>query len=44
MEDPKDKAENSTSPIDTTPKVTGIGGIFFFLTIRKKQKNGMPKI
>nr|WP_000389998.1 VOC family protein [Leptospira interrogans] len=30
MEDPKDKAENSTSPIDTTPKVTGIGGIFFF--------------
>ncbi|QOI41609.1 VOC family protein [Leptospira interrogans serovar Canicola] len=30
MEDPKDKAEKSTSPIDTTPKVTGIGGIFFF--------------
>ncbi|EMJ92408.1 MULTISPECIES: VOC family protein [Leptospira] len=30
MEDPKDQAENSTSPIDTTPKVTGIGGIFFF--------------
>ncbi|EJO79841.1 VOC family protein [Leptospira interrogans] len=30
MEDPKDKVENSTSPIDTTPKVTGIGGIFFF--------------
>ncbi|EMN09851.1 VOC family protein [Leptospira interrogans] len=30
MEGPKDKAENSTSPIDTTPKVTGIGGIFFF--------------
>lgn len=30
MEDPKDKAESSTSPIDTTPKVTGIGGIFFF--------------
>lgn len=30
MEDPNDQAENSTSPIDTTPKVTGIGGIFFF--------------
>ncbi|WP_061242614.1 VOC family protein [Leptospira interrogans] len=30
MEDPKDKAEKSTSPIDITPKVTGIGGIFFF--------------
>ncbi|WP_061230602.1 VOC family protein [Leptospira interrogans] len=30
MEDPKDKVEKSTSPIDTTPKVTGIGGIFFF--------------
>lgn len=44
MEDPNDQAENSTSPIDTTPKVTGIGGIFFFPTIRRKPKNGMPKI
>jgi predicted enzyme related to lactoylglutathione lyase len=30
MEDQKNQTENSTSPVDTTPKVTGIGGIFFF--------------
>ena len=30
MEDPKKQTDNSTSPVDTTPKVTGIGGIFFF--------------
>jgi len=30
MEDQKNQTDNSTSPIDTTPKVTGIGGIFFF--------------
>jgi predicted enzyme related to lactoylglutathione lyase len=30
MEDKKSQTENSTSPVDTTPKVTGIGGIFFF--------------
>jgi predicted enzyme related to lactoylglutathione lyase len=30
MEDPKNQTENSASPVDTTPKVTGIGGIFFF--------------
>ena len=29
MEDHKDTTENTTSK-DTTPKVTGIGGIFFF--------------
>jgi len=29
MEDPKKTADNSNSPLDTTPKVTGIGGIFF---------------
>ncbi len=45
MEDPNDQAENSTSPIDTTPKVTGILAVFsFFPTIRRKPKNGMPKI
>jgi predicted enzyme related to lactoylglutathione lyase len=30
MEEPKNQTDNSTSPADTTPKVTGIGGIFFF--------------
>ena len=29
MEDNKDQAGKSASPVDTTPKVTGIGGIFF---------------
>jgi predicted enzyme related to lactoylglutathione lyase len=29
MEDKKNQTDNSTSPVDTTPKVTGIGGIFF---------------
>ena len=29
MEEQKNKTGNSTSPVDTTPKVTGIGGIFF---------------
>ena len=30
MEEQKNETENSTTPIDTTPKVTGIGGIFFY--------------
>lgn len=30
MEDPKNPTENAGSSADTTPKVTGIGGIFFF--------------
>ncbi len=30
MEDPKDKTDSSTTSVDTTPKVTGIGGIFFY--------------
>ena len=30
MKDQKNKTDHSTSPVDTTPKVTGIGGIFFF--------------
>ncbi|SFK32072.1 VOC family protein [Proteiniphilum acetatigenes] len=30
MEDQKNQTDNSASPVDTTPKVTGIGGIFFF--------------
>jgi len=30
MEDQKNQANYSTSTVDTTPKVTGIGGIFFY--------------
>jgi predicted enzyme related to lactoylglutathione lyase len=30
MKDEKYQQDNSTSPMETTPKVTGIGGIFFF--------------
>jgi hypothetical protein len=41
----EEKQTNETvSPQDTTPKVTGIGGFSFFQIILKKQENGMPKI
>ena len=30
MEDQKNQTDNPTPPVDTAPKVTGIGGIFFF--------------
>ncbi len=30
MKNQKDQTDNATSPVDTTPKVTGIGGIFFY--------------
>ena len=36
-------AENSTSPNDTTPKVTGIGGIFFFSDHPKETKEWYAK-
>jgi len=39
MEDSK----NSTSATDTTPKVTGIGGIFFFSDHPKKTKDWYAK-
>jgi predicted enzyme related to lactoylglutathione lyase len=38
MEDPKNQTDNSSSPVDTTPKVTGIGGIFFFSDNPQKTK------
>src|SRR5258706_6496514 len=42
MEDPKKQTDNSSSPDshrdDTTPKVTGIGGIFFFSDNVKETK------
>lgn len=36
MEAPKNQIDNSALPVDTTPKVTGIGGIFFFSDNPKK--------
>ena len=30
MKDNENQTDHSTSPVDTTPKVTGIGGIFFY--------------
>jgi hypothetical protein len=32
--------ENTNNKMDTTPKVTGIGGIFFFSAILKKRGIG----
>jgi predicted enzyme related to lactoylglutathione lyase len=43
MEDPKNQPENSTSPVDTTPKVIGIGGIFFFSDDPKETKEWYTK-
>ena len=43
MEDKKSQTENSTSPVDTTPKVTGIGGIFFFSDNPKEIKDWYAK-
>lgn len=40
MEDPNNKTENST---DTTPKVLGIGGIFFFSDSPKDTKEWYAK-
>src|SRR5437870_936358 len=43
MEDQKNQTDNSTSPLDTTPKVTGIGGIFFFSDDTKEIKDWYAK-
>ena len=42
MEDQKNKTD-STSPVDTTPRVTGIGGIFFFADNLKETKEWYAK-
>jgi len=34
---------NKNTSSTGTPKVTGIGGIFFFLMTRQKPKNGIQK-
>ena len=43
MEDQKNQAEDSVSPLNTTPKVTGIGGIFFFSDSPKETKDWYAK-
>ncbi|MEI6750258.1 MAG: VOC family protein [Bacteroidota bacterium] len=43
MEDQKNQTDSSTSPADTTPKVTGIGGIFFFSDNPKETKEWYAK-
>ncbi len=42
MEDQKNQTD-SISPIDTTPKVTGIGGIFFFSDNPKETRKWYAK-
>jgi predicted enzyme related to lactoylglutathione lyase len=39
----EDQTDNSASPVDTTPKVTGIGGIFFFSDNTKEIKDWYAK-
>ena len=43
MEDKKNQTDNSTSSVDITPKVTGIGGIFFFSDNPKESKEWYTK-
>ena len=43
VEDQKKQTDNSTSPVDSTPKVTGIGGIFFFSDNLKETKEWYAK-
>ena len=43
MEEQKKQTDNSTTPVDTTPKVTGIGGIFFFSDNPKEAKEWYAK-
>ena len=43
MENSKNQTDSSTSPADATPKVTGIGGIFFFSDNLKEIKEWYVK-
>jgi len=43
MEDSKNQTDKLTSPVDTTPKVTGIGGIFFYSDNLKETKEWYTK-
>ncbi len=42
MEDPTNQTDNSISP-DTTPKVIGVGGIFFFVENPKETRDWYSK-
>ena len=43
MEDQKNNPDSLTTPMDTIPKVTGIGGIFFFSDNPKEAKEWYTK-
>lgn len=43
MEDSKNKADKTASEVDKTPKVTGIGGIFFFSDNPKETREWYSK-
>lgn len=43
MEDSKKQSDSSNLPIDITPKVTGIGGVFFFSDNPKETKEWYSK-
>ena len=43
MDDSNNSADNSASPVEITPKVTGIGGIFFFSDNPKETKEWYAK-
>lgn len=43
MEDSKNQTDNLNSSLDTTPRVTGIGGIFFFSDNPKDTKEWYAK-
>ncbi len=43
MEEQKNKTDNSPSAVDTIPKVTGIGGIFFFSENPKETREWYAK-
>jgi predicted enzyme related to lactoylglutathione lyase len=43
MPDSKKPADNSPSSVDTTPRVTGIGGIFFFTENPKEAREWYAK-
>jgi len=43
MDDSNNSVDNSASPVEITPKVTGIGGIFFFSDNPKETKEWYAK-
>jgi predicted enzyme related to lactoylglutathione lyase len=43
MEEQKNQTDSTRSPVDTTPKVTGIGGIFFYSDNVKDAKEWYTK-